>query len=72
MYVNDAPITIGTNSPDLQLFDIDRLEVLRGPQGTLFGSSSMGGAIRYVTPKPSFDGDMNGTRKTRNLDHGQR
>ena len=55
VYVNDAPITVGTNSPDLQLFDVERLEILRGPQGTLFGSSSMGGAIRYVTPKPSFD-----------------
>ncbi len=55
VYVNDAPITIGANSPDLKLFDIERVEVLRGPQGTLFGSSSMGGAIRYVTPKPAYD-----------------
>ena len=55
VYVNDAPITVGTNSPDLKVFDMERIEVLRGPQGTLFGSSSMGGAIRYVTPKPGFD-----------------
>jgi outer membrane receptor protein involved in Fe transport len=55
VYVDDTPITIGTNSPDLKLFDVERVEVLRGPQGTLFGSSAMGGAIRYVAPQPSLD-----------------
>jgi len=55
VYVNDAPATVGANTPDLKIFDVERIEVLRGPQGTLFGSSSMGGAIRYVTPKPDFE-----------------
>lgn len=55
VYMNDAPVTVGANSPDLKVFDMERIEVLRGPQGTLFGSSSMGGAIRYVTPKPDFE-----------------
>src|SRR5262249_22034252 len=37
-----------------KLFDLDRVEVLRGPQGTLFGASSEGGTIRFITPDPSL------------------
>ena len=37
-----------------KVFDLDRVEVLRGPQGTLFGSSAEGGAIRFITPEPSL------------------
>jgi iron complex outermembrane receptor protein len=61
IYIDDAPIAMrggdqtagGTLFP--QLFDLDRVEVLRGPQGTLFGSGAEGGAIRFLTPTPRFD-----------------
>jgi outer membrane receptor protein involved in Fe transport len=42
----------GGTLPDIRLFDIDRVEVLRGPQGTLYGSSSMAGTVRLIFAKP--------------------
>jgi iron complex outermembrane receptor protein len=62
VYIDDTPITFGTYTPDLKLIDVAQIEFLRGPQGTLFGSSSMGGAIRYTSQEPSF-GAMTGMVK---------
>jgi iron complex outermembrane recepter protein len=56
LYVNETPLDIRTDgyagAPDIDFFDVDRIEVLRGPQGTLYGSSSMGGAVRILTAQP--------------------
>jgi iron complex outermembrane recepter protein len=62
MYVNDTPVgsssTFGSGGAtvlDLLPYDLDRIEVLRGPQGTLYGASSMGGLVKYVMKSPDLD-----------------
>ena len=60
IYLDDTPIQIrsignGPGNPLPDIFDLDRIEVLRGPQGTLFGSGSEGGAIRFLSVQPSLD-----------------
>src|SRR2546426_5063253 len=53
-YLDDVPVSLSLFTPDLDLFDISRVEVLRGPQGTLFGSGSLGGTVRYISNQPEL------------------
>jgi iron complex outermembrane receptor protein len=53
-YLDDAPISLSLFTPDLDLFDVSRVEVLRGPQGTLFGAGSLAGTVRYISNQPQL------------------
>ncbi len=54
-FVDDMSTSWAGTQPDLHLYDIERIEVLNGPQGTTFGAGSMAGAVRYLTNKPDVD-----------------
>ena len=65
LYIDDVPVGSRRFNPDLRLYDIERIEVLRGPQGTLFGEGSIGGTLRLVPNKPDlerFGGTLQGGR----------
>ena len=60
IYIDDTPVQVRflnnqSTNPYPEIFDIARVEVLRGPQGTLFGAGAEGGAVRFITPSPSLD-----------------
>ena len=62
IYINDTPLGSSSSfqgtrafTPDLMPYDLDHIEVLRGPQGTLYGASTMGGLIKYVLKDPNLE-----------------
>lgn len=55
VYLDESVISLSLFTPDIDLYDLNRVETLRGPQGTLFGSGSIGGTIRYITNQPDLD-----------------
>jgi iron complex outermembrane recepter protein len=64
-FLDDSSLSWYGVQPDLHLYDIQRIEILNGPQGTTFGAGSMAGAVRYITNKPdvnafSAGADFNG------------
>ena len=66
LYLNDVPIQGTSQLPNLNLYDLEQIEVLKGPQGTLYGEGAMGGAIRMTLAKPnatdfSARGEMSGS-----------
>ena len=66
-YLDDSNMSLSLFTPDVDLFDVSRVEVLRGPQGTLFGAGSLSGTVRYITNAPElgvrrFFGEVGGNQ----------
>jgi len=55
LYLGDVRLTYNAPDPDLALYDMNRVELLEGPQGTLYGTGSLGGILKFVPNRPEFD-----------------
>ena len=79
IYVDDTPFGSSSGiangavlAADFDTFDVSRIEVLRGPQGTLYGASSLGGVLKYVTTPPQLDHfSLRGEASIAGVDGGQ-
>ena len=63
IYLDEQPLTTGAQSPEIRPIDLERIETLAGPQGTLYGASSQSGTVRYIVAKPdptAFDANVGG------------
>jgi outer membrane receptor protein involved in Fe transport len=63
IYLDEQPLTTGAQSPEIRPIDLERIETLAGPQGTLYGASSQSGTVRYIVAKPDvteFSGNAGG------------
>ena len=75
-YLDDTPLTAPSAAQngkvviDPNLYDLNRIEVLRGPQGTLYGSGSMGGTLRVIFNKPDFNWEAAVDADAVNTSHG--
>lgn len=71
VYFDETPVGSQFGQPDLPVVDVERVELLRGPQGTLFGEGSIGGTLRIITNKPSLDSvTLSGLVETSSTDEG--
>ncbi len=72
LYVDEQPVTAPGRNLDVYAADMQRIEVLPGPQGTVFGASSQAGTVRLITNKPQFDGFSAGAEmSTSSTKHGE-
>jgi len=69
VYLDETPISLQGQTPDLKIYDLERVEILAGPQGTLYGAGSMSGTVRFITAKPNahssfgtVEGTVSGTQ----------
>src|SRR5262245_54349809 len=71
VYFDESVISMSLFTPDVDLFDVSRIEILRGPQGTLFGSGSESGTVRYITNAPKIGtSETIGEFTANSVDHG--
>ena len=71
VYLDESVISLSLFTPDIDLYDLNRVETLRGPQGTLFGSGSVGGTIRYITNQPKLGKTEGSVEANLNLVDGE-
>jgi iron complex outermembrane recepter protein len=71
LYIDETPVADNAFNPDLDLFDVNRIEILKGPQGTLYGAGAMSGAIRVITNEVNLESISGAASLTgTTIDHG--